>query len=69
MYNSLSASYGPDTQTSFHFGVLSQKETDVNLDLSYPLTVKGLVGPVVLSGGFEYRKETYGQSAGDEHGC
>ena len=66
MYNSLSASYGPDTQTSFHFGVLSQKETDVNLDLSYPLTVKGLVGPVVLSGGFEYRKETYGQSAGDE---
>ena len=66
MYNSLSASYGPDTQTSFHFGKLSQKETDLNLDLSYPLTVKGLAGPVVLSGGVEYRKETYGQTAGDE---
>ena len=65
MYNSLSASFGPATQTSFKFGKLSQKETDVNLDLTYPLTVAGLASPVTLSGGFEYRKETYGQTAGD----
>ena len=65
MYNSLNASYGPTSQTSFRFGKLSQKETDVNLDLTYPLKVTGLAGPVVLSGGLEYRKETYGQTAGD----
>jgi len=66
MYNSLSPSYGPATQTSFKFGKLGQKETDINLDLSYPLSVKGLASPVTLSGGLEYRKETYSQTAGDE---
>ena len=65
MYNSLSPSYGPASQTSFKFGQLGQKETDINLDLSYPLTVKGLASPVTLSGGAEYRKETYSQTAGD----
>ena len=65
MTNSLNASYGPASQTSFHFGKLIQKETDINLDLSYPMTVAGLASPVTLSGGAEYRRETYTQTAGD----
>ncbi len=65
MNQSLNASYGPQTQTSFHFGKLSQKEEDLNLELSYPLAVSGLASPVTLSGGGEWRKETYGQTAGD----
>ena len=65
MYSSLSPSYGEKSQTSFKFGKLTQKETDVNIDLSYPVNVNGLFGPVVLSGGAEYRREQYGQTAGD----
>jgi iron complex outermembrane receptor protein len=64
MYNSLSASYGPQSQTNFNFGKLVQEEADANLDLSYPLEV-GLASPVTISGGAEYRKETYQQTAGD----
>lgn len=65
MYNSLSPTYGPLSQTSFDFGVLSQKERNLNLDLTYPLNV-GLFSPLTLAGGLEYRKETYGQTQGDE---
>ncbi len=64
MYNSISPSYGPQTQTSFRFGNIIQKEGDANLDLTYPLHV-GLASPITLSGGAEYRKETYQATAGD----
>ncbi len=65
MYDSLNASYGPDSPTSFHFGELVQKETDANIDLTYPITVAAFASPITLSGGAEYRKETYQQTAGD----
>jgi iron complex outermembrane recepter protein len=64
MYNSLSPTYGPDTQTSFEFGTLSQKEHNANLDMTYPIDV-GLFSPLTLAWGAEYRKEIYGQSPGD----
>ncbi|HEU5285132.1 MAG TPA: TonB-dependent receptor, partial [Sphingomicrobium sp.] len=65
MYDSLSPTYGPASQTSFEFGTLSQKERNANLDFTYPLDL-GLFSPATLAWGAEYRKETYGQSAGDE---
>ncbi|HWI86315.1 MAG TPA: TonB-dependent receptor [Sphingomonas sp.] len=65
MYNSISPSYGPTTQTSFQFGDLIQKEADANLDLTYPLEV-GFASPITLSGGAEYRRETYKATTGDE---
>ena len=58
------APYNVATQTSFDFGRQAQKETDFNLDLTYPLEV-GFAKPVVLSGGFEYRNETYQLTASD----
>ena len=69
MYNSLntafspnnpasSAPYNTNTQTSFNFGKTAQKETNGNIDLTYPVEV-GFAKPITLSGGFEYRKETY----------
>ncbi|UAK26247.1 TonB-dependent receptor plug domain-containing protein [Sphingomonas nostoxanthinifaciens] len=64
MYDSISPSYGPQTQTRFNFGDLIQKELDVNLDLTYPLQV-GLASPITLSGGGEFRRETYKATAGD----
>ncbi len=64
MYQSLNGSFGPATQTSFKFGLLKQEELNANLDLSYPLEV-GLASPLTISGGGEYRKETYTLTAGD----
>ena len=64
MTNSLNQSYGPQSQTEFEFGTLSQKELNVNLDLSYPVEA-GLASPITLSAGAEYRRETYGATEGD----
>ena len=64
MTNSLNASFGPQSQTEFEFGTLSQKELNVNLDLSYPIEA-GLASPITLSAGAEYRRETYGATEGD----
>lgn len=64
MTDSLSASYGPQSQTEFFFGKLIQREQNVNLDLTYPLEV-GFFSPVTLSGGAEYRREEYETTVGD----
>jgi iron complex outermembrane recepter protein len=64
MYNSLSPSYGAASQTSFEFGALIQKETNLALDLTYPLNI-GWATPATLSGGAEFRKETYTATPGD----
>ena len=62
--NSLSASFGPQSQTRFQFGKLIQSETTLNLDLTYPLEV-GFASPITLSGGSEYRRERYEKTVGD----
>ncbi|MBX9883993.1 MAG: TonB-dependent receptor [Novosphingobium sp.] len=75
MYNSLNTAFTPTpgfatapynvaTQTSFDFGRQAQKETNFNLDVTYPLEV-GFAKPIVLSGGFEYRKEVYQLTTSD----
>jgi iron complex outermembrane receptor protein len=64
MNQSLSPTYGPDTQTSFQFGTLSQKERNANLDMTYPVNL-GFFSPVTLAWGLEYRKEIYGSTPGD----
>jgi iron complex outermembrane receptor protein len=64
MNHSLSPTYGPQTQTSFTFGQLIQKEGNINVDLTYPVEI-GLATPLNLAGGFEYRHENYTQTAGD----
>ena len=69
MFNSLNTAFSPNnpasaapynvaTQTRFDFGRQSQQETNANVDLTYPVEV-GFAKPITLSGGFEYRKETY----------
>ena len=65
MYNSLSPSYGPATQTSFRFGELTQKLENINLDRSYPVAVSFFASPLTISGGAEWRKETYESTSGD----
>lgn len=64
MTDSLSPSYGPQTQTEFRFGKLIQREVNVNLDLTYPIEA-GLASPLTLSGGFEFRREEYEATEGE----
>ena len=64
MTNSLSASFGPQSQTSFRFGSLIQREQTYNLDLTYPLEV-GFASAITLSGGAELRYEEYEKTVGD----
>jgi iron complex outermembrane receptor protein len=64
MTDSLSASFGPQSQTSFFFGDLIQREQNFNLDLTYPLEV-GFASAITLSGGAELRREEYEKTVGD----
>lgn len=64
MYDSISFSYGPQSQTSFEFGKLIQKEINVNLDMTYEMDA-GLASPLTWSGGLEFRRESYTQTEGD----
>lgn len=64
MYDSLSPSFGPDTQTEFEFGKLIQREFNLNLDLSREINA-GLASPLTLSGGLEYRRESYEATEGE----
>ncbi len=65
MYNSISPSYGPQSQTRFNFGDLIQEESVVNVDLTYPVKLAFLASPLTVAVGGEYRTETYTQTAGD----
>jgi iron complex outermembrane recepter protein len=64
MTGSLSASFGPTSQTSFKFGKLIQSEQVLNADFTYPLEA-GFASPITLSGGAEFRKERYEKTVGD----
>ena len=64
MYNSISPSFGAASKTSFEFGKLIQKELNFNLDLTYDVEA-GFDSPITLSGGAEFRRETYTATEGD----
>ncbi|MCL6739891.1 TonB-dependent receptor [Sphingomonas sp. RB56-2] len=65
MYNSISPSFGPESQTEFQFGKQIQKEANLNLDVAYEMQA-GLASPITFSAGAELRKETYKTTPGDE---
>jgi hypothetical protein len=56
--DTLNPSLGPDSPTSFYAGALEQRETNLNLDLTYPVEV-GLASPLNIAGGLEYRREGF----------
>ncbi len=62
--NSFSPTYGGASQTHFALGKQIQKETDANLDLTYPIKA-GMASDLTLSGGAEFRREQYETTAGD----
>lgn len=65
--NSINASFGPQSPTSFDAGSLIQEEATLNLDASRPLDWSFLAKPANLALGLEARKETYKIEAGDRY--
>ena len=65
MNETLNPSLGPNSPTEFYLGYLEQRETNLNLDLSYPLEV-GFASPLNIAGGLEFRRETYVVGLGDQ---
>ncbi len=63
--NTINASLGPNTPTSFTPGGYTQTETGVNVDLSYGLPVAAFASDLNIAGGFQYREEEFDIAAGD----
>ena len=63
--NSLNPSLGPGSQRDFDIGEYRQQETNVNVDLSYPVDV-GMASDLNVAGGFEWRQEEFQISTGEQ---
>ncbi len=61
LFNSLSPTYGPDSEKNFHPGDLKEHDTNINADFSLPLG-----DSFNLAFGLEWREETYTMFAGDQ---
>ena len=57
--NTVNASLGPNTPTEFDPGLNRQTETNINLDLSYPVKVDAFASDLNVAFGFEYRDEEF----------
>ncbi len=60
IFDTVNASLGYDTPTSFRPGIYRQNEVNLNFDVSYPLN-----DVVHLAGGAEWRREKFTIDAGD----
>lgn len=63
--NSINASLGPQSPTSFNLGKLVQSEFNLNADAVYRLAVAGLARPLNIAFGAERRVETFKIAIGD----
>ena len=63
--NTVNASYGPDTPTSFRQRDFVQEEITADLALSYPLEVSFLFSPLNVAWGTQWRTEIFETKPGD----
>ena len=63
--STVNPSLGPLSPENFYIGKFVQRESNLNVDLSYPLQVTGFASPLSIAAGFEYRDETYQQLLGE----
>ena len=61
IFNTVNASLGPDSPTSFNPGDYIQTDTNVNLDFTFPINAM-----LFLAAGAEYRTETFEIVQGDQ---
>jgi len=65
MSNSINASLGPQSPTSFDDGGVHQTEHYINLDVSKPINLTSFEEPAVWAAGLELKNEIFSISAGD----
>ena len=65
IHNTINASLGPNTPTSFRPRDYQQDEISLNADFSLPVNVAALASPLNVAWGGEWRKETFESVAGD----
>ncbi len=65
LYNTINASLGPDTPTSFRPRDYLQTEVSLNLEFAYPLELGFLTSPLNIAWGAEWREETFETKPGD----
>ena len=63
--STVNPSLGPTSPPDFYVGKFVQRESNLNIDLSYPWQIAGLASPLSVAAGLEYRDETYQQLLGD----
>ncbi|MEE9222981.1 MAG: TonB-dependent receptor [Nitrosomonadaceae bacterium] len=64
--NTVNASLGPQTPTTFEPGDYTQIETNFNADFGYPIQVSAFASDLNVAGGFEWRKEAFEITLGDQ---
>ena len=65
IYDTINASLGLTTPTSFRLGSYTQTEEDLNLDVSYPLEIDVFASPLNVAAGLEWRNEEFEVSLGE----
>jgi iron complex outermembrane receptor protein len=65
VFNSLNASLGNSSPTSFHLTTLKSGQASLNLDATRPVNITGLAAPLNLAAGVEWLRETYSTAPGD----
>lgn len=63
--NTINASLGPNTPTSFRPGAYEQQDTNFNADFGYGIANDMFASDINLAFGFEHRKEEFTITAGD----
>ena len=65
IYNTINASYGPDTPTSFKPRGYLQQEVEASVAMSYPVAVGVLASPLHVAWGVTWRNETFESRPGN----
>ena len=64
IYNTVNASYGPNTPTRFNLGSQTQSEKMINADFTYPVAINGLASDLNVAFGVQYHNEQFEINAG-----
>ncbi|MCB1669558.1 MAG: TonB-dependent receptor [Gammaproteobacteria bacterium] len=65
--NTVNASMGSDSPTSFEPGIYTTVENNLNIDLVTPFEIDGLFSPLSVGYGFELRREIFKVTSKDEY--
>ena len=65
LFNTVNASYGPDTPTRFKPRGYMQREVEASVEMSYPIRIGLLASPLNIAWGATWRDETFESRAGN----